>query len=170
MNGVGLQISFAAASLNADDKMGIEVLLTITAVLFALGGLIRYMESLPRKWPQSSGVIVRSEIVRQTVTAPRVGALIEAFPAIEYEFNYQGRSFKSSNWRFGNFSIGNSIDAGTILSRYPVGSTITVFVNTRQPMKSVLEANPTALCWAAFGFGFLFLALSALVIFVITQN
>jgi hypothetical protein len=49
-------------------------------------------------------------------------------------------------------------------------SSVTVFVNTRQPTKSVLEANPTALCWVAFGFGFLFLAVSAVVILATIQN
>jgi Protein of unknown function (DUF3592) len=165
MNGDGLQTQLAA-SLNADDKLSIEALLTITVVLFALGFWIRYKEAAVRKWPQSSGVIVASNSDQQYVGQGRK----ETFPVIEYEFNYEGQSFKTSHWRFGNFSIGNSIDAGAILSRYPVGSTVTVFVNPRQPMKSVLEANPSALCWVPFGFGIFFLAITTLVILAITQN
>lgn len=141
--------------MNPDYKTGIEMLLVASGVLFALFFLIRWWESAPRKWPQASGLIITS----RTNTSYYRGMEM-ATPVIEYEFNYQGQSCKTSHWRFGNYSGGS---AEPILSRYRVGSSVTVYVNRRRPEKSVLEAEPTSLCWVAFGFGILFLALAGLV-------
>lgn len=92
----------------------------------------------------------------------------EVSPVIEYEFTHEGRSFRSSHWRLLNFSVGNSISAQAVTSMYPVGQSVTVLVNPRNPMRSVLECQPSWLCWVPFGFGISFVALSllALVIFV----
>ncbi len=152
--------------MNADDKLGIEALVTITAVLFALGFWIRRKEAAVRAWPQSTGKIVTSNALRRSVGQGRE----EVVPVIEYEFDYQGRLFKTSHWRFGNFSVGNSLSADAVTSRYPVGSSVTVFVNPREPMKSALEAGTSSLCWVPFGFGILFLAISIVVILAITQQ
>ena len=145
--------------LNADDKIGIEMLFTIAAASFALGFWIRRKEQAACSWPQASGRIVTCELMRQP--GPKGGEVVT--PIIEYEFNHEGRSLKSSHWRLGNFSVGNSVSAQAIISRYPVGSPVIVFVNPRQPMKSVLEHQPSWLSWVPFGFGILFLALFILV-------
>ena len=152
--------------MKADDKIGIEALVTITGALFALGFWIRRREEAVRAWPQSTGRIVTSRALRKYVGQGRE----EVVPIIEYEFDYQGRSFKTSHWRFGNFSIGNPQSAEAVMLRYPVGSSVTVFVNPRQPMKSALEAGTSSLCWVPFGFGIFFLAISIVVILAITQR
>jgi hypothetical protein len=131
--------------------------------LFTLGFWIRWRETAARKWPQSSGVIVTSKI--EWKATGRGGQ--EAFPVVEYEFNHEGRSFKSSHWCFGNFTIGDRMSAEAITSRYPVGASVIVFVNSRQPMKSVLEHNPSSLSWVAFGFGVFFLSIFILILLVI---
>jgi len=77
---------------------------------------------------------------------------------IEYEFNFRGRSFKSSHWRVGNYTIGNEEGAEAVTSRYPTGSPVRVFVNQSRPLRSVLEANNSSLCWLPFGFGIFLLA------------
>ena len=152
--------------MNADGKMSIEALVAITVSLFALGFWIRRKEGAVRAWPQSTGTIVKSELLRRSIGRGRE----EVTPIIEYEFDYQGRSFKTSHWRFGNFSVGNSVNAGAILSSYPVGSPVTVFVNPRHPEKSVLESSISVLCWVPFGFGIFFLTLSCLVVWAATRN
>jgi hypothetical protein len=144
--------------MSAEDKVFVESFLTVAAAFFALGFWIRRRESVARSWPRSSGVIVTSKTVRQRVS--RGGEA--AAPVIEYQFDYQGHSFKSSHWRFGNYSVGNVASAQTITSRYPVGLPVNVFVNPRQPMRSVLEATPSSLCWVPFGFGILLFLLITL--------
>jgi Protein of unknown function (DUF3592) len=148
--------------LNADDKIGIETLLTIAVASFALGFWIRRKEQAARDWPQTSGVIVASTTLRQYV---RPGTY-EVSPVIEYEFTHDGRSFRSDHWRPLNFSVGNSISAQAVTSRYPVGQSVTVFVNPQHPMRSVLEFQPSWLCWVPFGFGIFFIAVSALTFFI----
>jgi uncharacterized protein DUF3592 len=142
-----------------EGKSILECLLALAAGSFALGFWIRRRESSARLWPQTIGVIVASETVRQY--AGKGGD--EVSPVIEYEFSHEGRSFKTSHWRLGNFSVGNNVSARAIISRYQVGSSVTVFVNPRQPMKSVLEHQPSWLSWVPFGFGVLFLGLFILV-------
>jgi hypothetical protein len=149
--------------MDADGKLVIETLIAITAILFAVGFWIRRKESAGRAWPQSTGVIVTSKTVRAYVGR----GSNDVFPVIEYEFDYQGRSFKTSHWRLGNYSVGNSESANAVTSRYPVGSSVTVFVNPRQPEKSVLEAGASSLCWVPFGFGIFFVALLILIIMMV---
>jgi len=146
--------------------MGVEILATLMIASFAAGFWIRYKEPAARAWPQAMGKIIKSETLRQSAGQGRE----EVQPIIEYEFSYQGKLFKSSHWRLGNFSIGNSISAGAVTSRYPVGLPVTVFVNSREPMKSVLETKPSLLCWVPFGFGFLILLVFFLILFAITQR
>lgn len=152
--------------MNGDDKTVIETLLSIAAACFAAGFWIRRRECTPLAWPQTTGVIITSKTIRQY--GYRGGE--DVLPVIEYEFDYQGRSFRSSHWRLGNYSFGNSASADAVISRYPVGSSVTVFVNPRKPMKSVLESSVSSLCWLPFGAGIFFLSISILAILLITQK
>ncbi|MGA3268874.1 MAG: DUF3592 domain-containing protein [Verrucomicrobiota bacterium] len=152
--------------MNADDKIGTGTLLAIAVASFVLGFWIRRKEQAARTWSKASGRIVSCELLRQP--GPRGGEVVT--PVIEYEFNHEGRSFKSSHWRFGNFSVGNSVSAQAVVSRYPVGSSVTVFVNPQQPMKSVLEHQPSWLSWVPFGFGIFFLAVFLLAFVMITMK
>jgi hypothetical protein len=149
-----------------DEKIFLESLLAIVLLSFALGFWLRRKEGVAKKWPQSSGVIVTSRVEKQWVGSSFGQSRYEVFPIIEYEFSFEGRTYKTSHWRYGNFSIGNTESSQAILERYSVGLTITVFVNTRNPTKSVLETHPSSLCWVPFGFGILFLALFILSLFV----
>jgi hypothetical protein len=148
--------------ITSDGRSSLEVLLTIAGFFFALGYWIRRKEQAFRHRPQTSGVITTSTTLRES--NGRGGEIIT--PVIEYEFTYAGNSFKSSHWSLLNFSISNSLSAQAVTSRYPVGSTVTVFVNPRNPMKSVLECRPSSLCWVLFGFGILFLSFSMLVLMI----
>ena len=136
--------------MNADDKIGLSVLLTLSSALFALGFLLLRRETSPCKWPQVKGVITKSSIE---------GSQKEKYPVIEYEFIYQGQSHKSSHWRFGNYSTGYKSSAEAITSRYPVGMPVTVFVNVRKPANSVLDARASSLCWIPFAAGLFLLVI-----------
>jgi hypothetical protein len=146
----------------SDERLVLEIFMGMAALSFAFGYWIRRREQSARDWPQASGVIVTSTTLRQPVG----NGTYEVSPVIEYEFSHNGRSFRSDHWRPLNFSVGNSISAQAVTSRYPVGQSVTVFVNPRNPMRSVLEFQPSCLCWVPFGFGIFCVALSALAVFI----
>jgi hypothetical protein len=146
--------------VNIDDKHGIEAFLIATGTFFALGFWILHREIAVRAWPQAKGKITKSDTLWQSIDRGNR----EVIPIIEYEFDYQGRLFKTSHWRIGNFSVGNSLSAEAVTSRYPVDASVTVFVNTRHLEKSVLESKLSILCWVPFTLGILFLAVSILLI------
>jgi hypothetical protein len=148
--------------ISSDDKLALEIFMGIAALSFAFGFWIRRREQAARDWPRASGVIVESTTLRQPVG----NGTYEVLPVIRYEFIHDGISFQSEHWRPLNFSVGNSISAQAVTSRYPVGQSVTVFVNPRNPMKSVLEFKPSWLCWVPFGVGIMFVALSALALFI----
>ena len=148
--------------ITSDDRLVLEIFMAIAAFALAFGFWIRRREQAARDWPQASGVIVTSTTLRQPVGK----GTYEVSPVIEYEFNHDGRSFRSDHWRPLNFSVGNPISAQAVTSRYPVGQSVTVFVNPRNPMRSVLECQPSWLCWVPFGFAILFVSLSGLVLYM----
>jgi hypothetical protein len=145
--------------MNADQEIGLGFL-GLAAALFALGFWIRSRERAARRWPQARGVIVASK---------RIGGGKETTPVIEYEFEYQGRSFKSSHWRYGNYTYGDPESAEAAIARYPAGLPVTVFVNVREPEKSVLETG-ASLFWVPFGFGLFFLGIAILAILAAAQK
>jgi hypothetical protein len=153
--------------ITPDDRLLLEIFMGVAALLFAFGFWIRRREQAARDWPQASGVIVTSRTERQCVGQAALGqSRYEVSPIIEYEFTHEGRLFRSSHWRLLNFSVGNSVSAEAVTSRYSAGSTVTVFVNPRNPMRSVLECQPSWLCWVPFGIGILFVALFTIALFI----
>jgi len=107
-------------------------------------------------WPQVRGTIVSSKVSQYCGTK-----FAEDTPVIEYEFSYEGRSIRSAHWRAGNFSSGIPGSADDITARYPVGSTVTVFVNPKLPSDSVIEPGMTAWSWVLFGLGIVIFALAS---------
>ena len=146
----------------SEDGLFLAILMALAGFSVAVGFLIRRIEQAASKWPRASGIIVTSATESQSLGRGRT----EVFPIIEYEFTHEGRSFRSSHWRKFNFSVGNSISAQAVTARYPVGSSVSVLVNPRNPMRSVLECEPSWLCWVPFGFGIIFVAITALCVFL----
>jgi len=154
--------------INSNDRSGLEILTALAGISFVLGHWIRRIEQAGRHWPRSSGRIVTSGTGRKCVGSYAFGqSRHEVLPVIEYEFSHEGRLYKTSHWRRFNFSIGNSVSAEAVTSRYPAGQSVTVFVNPRDPMYSVLECQPSCFSWVLFGLGIFFMAAAAFVLFSI---
>jgi hypothetical protein len=143
--------------MTSANRIALEIFAGAAAVCFVSGFWIRRGETVARRWPRVSGKIIVSRAERRWTGQP---GLYEVFPIIEYEFTYLGRTFTSSHWRFGNYSVGNSDETAAINSRYPVGSSVAVFVNENNPINSVLEHSATPLSWIPIGFGIAFALLS----------
>jgi len=110
----------------------------------------RFRELAPRKWPQIDGTIVNSTIKKQWLDPG-----YQYVPIVEYEYSYGGKAYSSSKRRAGNYASGASEEAEAILSRYPVGGRVTVFVDPEDPDNSVLEFGATPLSWICIILGVL---------------
>jgi hypothetical protein len=127
-------------------------------VPLAFGAWQIWREFTPRKWSKVAGTIVSSRM-----DATQTGHSETVFtPVIEYEYLFDGRSFKSSRRRMRHYASGQRADAEAVRSRYPVGSGVTVFVNPAKPEKSVLEYGVTRLSWIPLAVGLAFILLSLL--------
>ena len=81
------------------------------------------------RWPQVSGRIMRSRI--------QVGRSF--LPDIEYAFVFQGTAFRCSKVRSFLVGYGWPSPARRIANRYPVGTSVVVYVDVADPSNSVLE-------------------------------
>ena len=93
--------------ITGEDKSLLEAFLAIIGGCFAVGLWIRRKENAPQMWQKASGVIVTSKTVDRNLGNGRHNVV----PVIEYEFSHGGQSSRSSHWRFGNFSVGNTASA-----------------------------------------------------------
>jgi hypothetical protein len=133
-------------------------------ILLLFGLWIRWRESLTRGWERVIGTVVLSRIDKENTGHGGY----QFVPVVEYNFEYDSKMFRSSHRCFGNYVIGRQAEAEAVVSRYPVGSTVTVFVNAKAPAKSVLE-HGSRLSWVPFGFGIGFMVL-ALVAFILGRS
>ncbi|HTV42983.1 MAG TPA: DUF3592 domain-containing protein [Candidatus Sulfotelmatobacter sp.] len=150
--------------MNSDGGIAIAIGYAVAGAFFGLAYWIWRKETAARKWPRTAGVILASQCLK----GPK-----SSVPVIEYEFAYQGQSFKSSHWRLGNYSTGTagfSTDAEAVARRYPVHRPVTVFVNPQDPTKSVLETKGS-LFWLPLSAGvFIFILSTAIVITAALQG
>jgi hypothetical protein len=141
-----------AKNMATGDQSNIVMAAAIASGCFLCGFWIRRVESAAKSWSQAEGTITTSKTKR----VPTRKGLEQLCPVIEYEFSHEGKLYKTDHWRFGNFSVGDKEGAETTVARFPVRAKVVVYVNSRKPTKSVLEATPSVLCWVPFGFGLLF--------------
>ncbi len=95
-------------------------------------------------WPATQGKIVLSTVMTST-TRHRTdsGMWVERtsyFPKVRYEYSVLGKAYTGERIAFGA-AKGHSApaDAEKVLARYPVGATVTVYYNPRDPAEAVLE-------------------------------
>lgn len=144
--------------MTPQDKTVVECLFVAATAFLVLGFWIRRKEAAPRRWPQFPGLVVTS----YTWGQPAGNGRQQVVPVVEYEFDYDGQTYRSSHWRLFNFSLGNAASAQAVTTRYAVGTPVTVYVNRHKPTKSVLETRTSALSWVPFAFAILFFTLSLL--------
>jgi|SRR6185437_11742435 len=138
-------------------------LLGLIALAYGLWQLCH--ELAPRFWVQASGTILTSKIEKKYVSGAGVTTgEWEFIPVIEYEYQYDGRSFRSSMRRPSNYSVGQIPEAEAIVARYPVGSGVCVFVNSKRPDVAVLEYGTTPLSWICIIVGLIVTSMGVLFI------
>lgn len=119
-----LSIASALIALAALIAGGLVLIAGVVVVYTALAmiGLAR----ASRRWPSSSGRIVRSEIRDD-----------RAF--IRYGYAVEGEEYEGSDVASGDRPYRTARSAARRLQRYPVGAPVTVYYDPRQPRIAILE-------------------------------
>ena len=132
-----------------DEKLLIRLLCIIFTIV-GIGTLI-YVERMRRQqkaslaWRQAQGQILHSEVKKEYLRSGRgpgtsgtTGDITIYRPRIEYHYDYHGTSYQSKriitvdiNWP--------KKEAEAAVARYPVESSVTVWVNPENPRQAVLE-------------------------------
>jgi hypothetical protein len=94
-----------------------------------------------KKWPTVNGRVLasrleekREEVHDEERTRPRVG-----FAAVvEYEYIHQGERCTASTLSMAEKQYARSL-AQKVIDKYPVGTTVKVYVNPENPVEAVLE-------------------------------
>ena len=100
------------------------------------------------RWPSASGKMLRSEVRTETryIDGNYGSEAVLAFsPDVEYEYQYQGHSYRSRKLILVNVDWSRD-ELEQTLSRYPAGSQVTVWVNPNQPDMAVLERSEQKHC------------------------
>ena len=114
----------------------------LTLVLSGMTEAWRAWDS--QRWLTTSGTILASAIDFYSNSGGE-----DVFSAeISYEYapdqpGYEGQILTASRINFGDISYGDSAVARAIVNRYPVGQTVTVYLNPRNPAEAVLEPGLT---------------------------
>ena len=90
------------------------------------------------KWAQTAGRVVKSTTEARHHQFQGEAGTVKNFPAVEYEFSVGGKDYRGA--RIGIGDVGpDEIDA--TLAKYPVGKTVTVFYDPKNPNECVLERD-----------------------------
>lgn len=124
---------------------GLSLLLLVCTVCGA-AALVTSLRSLRLarqmdRWPSASGKMLRSEVRTETryIDGNYGSEAVLAFsPDVEYEYQYQGDTYRSRQLILVNVDWSRD-ELEQTLSRYPAGSQVTVWVNPNQPDMAVLE-------------------------------
>jgi hypothetical protein len=108
-------------------------------------------------WPSVEGQIIRSQVEHSTDAeggdsySPEVTFVYVAA---------DDRSHEGGTIKFGENSYGSERKAQEILSRYPLGQTVTVFYDPANPDKAVLEPGVSNGSYIVLGIGALFVVIA----------
>jgi hypothetical protein len=90
------------------------------------------------KWAEATGRIVKSAIEARHHRFQGEAETVKNYPAVEYEFSAGGKEYRGARIGIGDVGA-DEIDA--TLGKYPVGKTITVFYDPKNPNECVLERD-----------------------------
>lgn len=114
------------------------VFLTITLAIaaFATHGFSLALAS--RRWPRTTGVIVRSCVVED-----RGGDTVTLVAEIHFSFEVDGQSYAGDTWTFNRTGDETRRFAERAVQRYPVGRQVTVYYDAANPGRNCLEPGVT---------------------------
>jgi Protein of unknown function (DUF3592) len=116
-------------------------------------------------WPHTSGAVVHAEVeehitVHRDKDGHRTSTSVSHESNVAYVYRVGGREYRGQRVRFA-WEMSRS-EAEATVARYPVGRSVDVFYDPRDPGKSVLEPGGDASVYATLiGLGVFFIAVAA---------
>jgi hypothetical protein len=129
------------------------VLLLLGAFLVFTGVRQRTQAQASSGWPSVQGKALSAEVKTESHTDTRTHQRRTSFrPAVAYEYQVNGVSYRGSRVAFADFSNLGSSDAQRILSQVVQGDSVQVFYNPQDPTETVLlNANVPGTDWKIIG-------------------
>ncbi|GAC1657959.1 MAG: hypothetical protein NVS4B3_24980 [Gemmatimonadaceae bacterium] len=121
------------------------------------GGVDLWRGIASGRWPRVTARVVRSEVVTGNLRYTRFPSLA-AVMLFEWTFTIAGKVYFDSRLRFG--PVRDSV-ARRIIAHYPVGATVEVAYDPRDPDRSVFEPGPTLPSAVIVGVGAIVIAFGA---------
>jgi len=113
------------------------------------------------------GTIISSRIERRQQSY-HGGVIYDYLPVFEFEYEYNGHLCQAFQHGISTSFVKSEQDAEALRLRYPVGTSVTVFVNPRNSRQACLQNGISFLTWVLLLSGILFtvasLRLSSLII------
>jgi Protein of unknown function (DUF3592) len=132
----GLAIAFAPLLLPIEIVVG----LMIMAIPILIAGVILWKTTQLRhaaSWPSTRARIVRSQPRTEHRRRGGEATQIVTVPDIEYEFRLGDRVVRGTR-----IGIGETSETEAVLNHYPVGATVPVYYNPKDPADALLERDP----------------------------
>ena len=89
-----------------------------------------------QRWEERTSLILKSEVV---TSRDDDGSVYR--PEVNFEYEYQGKKYRSSNWSTGFASSSFKGAAQSVVDRFPVGSEPPCFVNPDDPSQALLDRS-----------------------------
>ncbi len=107
---------------------GVTLLLTLYTFLWAIQS---------KSWSKVPAVVLSSEVKTDH------GSIMIFYVALRYRFTWSGRCCEGDRIRFGSRTFKDEAKAREFAARFPVGSSIDVFCDPKDPKRSVIYPGPT---------------------------
>ena len=132
----GVAVAFAPLLLPVDIVVG----LMIMAIPILIASLILWKTTQLRhaaSWPSTRARIVKSQTRAVHRRQSGEATHLVTVPDIEYEFRLGDRVVRGTR-----IGIGERADTEAVLNHYPVGATVPVYYNPKDPADALLERDP----------------------------
>ncbi|WP_407947778.1 DUF3592 domain-containing protein [Pontiella desulfatans] len=111
------------------------ILFGYSAFKYGISRLIKSLKS--RSWPTTIGSVSYSELHK--LRSQKTGIQYQYKPRIRYEFIANDQVLSSNKIFFGEYTSSNKSRIESLLSKYPLGSDVTVIYNPDNPEEAILE-------------------------------
>ena len=120
-------------------------------------------------WPQADGSVTASGVeMKSDATDGRTRALRYS-PAVSYSYDVDGRTYSLDRLGFTRVWTGDESDAQSIVRRYPVGQTVTVYYDPGDPSMAVLFPGVSLNSMLGLLFGLAMIAIMTVAMYVFNR-
>lgn len=138
----------------------LAALLVGAVFLWALGVGVKDLlyDMAAEDWPAVEGQVTESKAVRGCYIGSRYRSTSYS-PLVIYSYVYESKSYRSSQIAFGPKDCGGELQAQSVVSAYPAGTRVKVWVNPKAPAEATLVVpDGTGNAWLALLFTLVLIA------------